>query len=164
MKIFNYVLKGFFIAAIPSFLYFNYNLRYCDTIAFISVAILGTAGIFLSLFYAKDLYRCVKKWLKFNEVKGVYFRSATVEDKKSLSYNYIYRYEVNGKKYEYKDCTAQNSKKPIGNDKKVTVRYNPENPEETANIDYLVTLVSGHIAIFLALLLFLILLVGKYGK
>ena len=108
-------------------------------VMYILLVIIGSVGINFTVTHAKQLLQDRKNLSFFHTAEAV------------LIYPYIYEYYVNGERYE---CREDRPfwKKP--EKEKITVRYNPDKPEEVIQANYnKMFLVVGIICIGLTLLL-----------
>ena len=171
MKI-NYVALLIFLSIIGGVIYVVYDVRHRGAnelgelylsasnklvILYILIVIIGSAGISLVSTYTGKLQNDMENRLLFQTAEAVFLYTITDTNKDSdgnntTSYEHIYEYYVDGKRYECKyDVFFATSKAP----KKITVRYNPEKPQEVVMTkENILGLIAGILCIGITILLF----------
>lgn len=162
MKIIYYLVPGFFVAIVSCIIYLKFDVRLSGTITYILILTLFVTGIYLTFTSIKQFQKDRKEWSLY-VTEGAFIRSVELADNESVSYEYIYEYYVDGKRYEYTHHFMYFSEVPLYNEKKIDIRYNPENPQEirAMDLEYGNRLLIGPICIVFTLLLLFILLMAK---
>ena len=165
MKI-NYVALVIFLAIIGSIIYVVYDVRHRGPnelgelyltasnkliIIYIFTVIIGSAGISLISTYANKLQQDRKNHSSFQTVEAVFVRNIVSRDDDTPT-KHIYEYYVNGNRYECEPYVFETPWSKIP--KSITIRYNPDNPEEVMTTkENRFGLVAGILCIGLAILL-----------
>jgi len=170
MKI-NYVTLVIYLAIIGSIIYVIYDVRHRGSnefgdysltasnkllIVYILMAFIGYIGIHLTSTGVKKIQQDRKNRTSFHVAEAVFLRSISDTHTDSdggttTSYEHIYEYYVNGERYE---CRNDVSFSKSGVPKKITIRYNPEKPQEVLmSRENILGLVAGILCIGLAVLL-----------
>ena len=164
MKI-NYVALVIFLAIIGGIIFTVYDVRHRGPnefgelwltasnkliIVYIFTVIIGYSGISLFSTYTGKLRQDRKNRSSFQVTEAVYSHSI-VSRNSDTSTELIYEYYVNGKRYECKNDTyfVPSKRAP-----KISIRYNPENPEEVMmSKENTLGITAGILCIGLAILL-----------
>lgn len=136
-------------AILGSIIYIIYDTRHNGKLSELSVLLIlflivffvGSSGISLTITHSYKLIQDIKNKATFLVTEGTFVRSTLVtgkgrnangKDYSTFNHVYTYEYIVNGKRYEYADETGLhwNEEPKTEKDKKIIIRYNPENPEE----------------------------------
>ena len=137
-------------------------------VTYLIIVVVGLVGITLTIKYVIKIQQNIKEISVFQITEGNFFGSnesliSTVDESERFiyktEYTYIYEYFANGKRYEYLHKETKYPLKEPKKDslKKITLRYNPEKPEEVMWLKHDTrSLITGIILIGISILLFLI--------